>query len=350
MTERDFIDAVSKIHADPALKGKILSGTREGPRRSARGAGLARAAVFAAVAVLIVLGAAFAPHIMRQVGTAGSNSPSGGLPAGGASSGGSARSSILLLGVDGESGRSDCVLLLTLDRHTESGRWTLTAFPRDLYVEIPGHGKDKLSNAYALGGAKLSVQTVRQNFSVAVDGYAAVDFNGFVKGVDRLGGIRLNLSKEEAELVNRFSGETPAKRISGGDATLTGKQALYYSRIRSIDGELQRNQREQAVAAGLLDRLKTMDGGGLTAFAADLFSFVQTDFDRESALASAREAYDFRNAPVGYFRPGDGALTAKQVEIGGAHVSVLVADPNRFTGELHSFLSGGGSNAANSAG
>ena len=98
---------------------------------------------------------------------------------------------VLLLGTDtrssSDNGRSDTIMLASLDlRHKKI---KLTSLMRDIWVKIPNHQKDRLNAAYSYGGPKLAIETIQQNFGVAIDRYASVDFESFAKIVDHLGGI-----------------------------------------------------------------------------------------------------------------------------------------------------------------
>lgn len=344
----DLINAVNRIHATETLKDKVMSGK---PSQNAHGSGFTALAASAACLVILILGTAFLPKLLQPIGTVRKGEP-GSSPV--LTSSYSQPSlvnglyhhddvrNILVLGVDEADGknpgRSDCIMLLSIDRRKGSERWILTPFPRDLYVEIPGKEKNKLGATYQLGGAKLSVQAIEQNFKIDVDDYLVVDFSGFVKVVDSLGGVPVNVTAEEAALVNQYSGESAGKNIRAGDQTLSGKQALYYSRIRQIGGEESRLQRMQAVAAGIISSLEPMDAGTLTGLAKKLLPFVQTGLNPEAALKLGTDAYACRSFPVGYFRPSEDLYTVKQVKIQQSNTAVLVPDLGKYQNSLAQYI------------
>lgn len=78
----------------------------------------------------------------------------------------------------------------------------MTSFQRDSYVYVDGYGYDKLTNAYAYGGPKLTIQTIESNFGVKVDRYAVVDYASFIDIIDVLGGIDLELTQDEIDYIN----------------------------------------------------------------------------------------------------------------------------------------------------
>ncbi|MGX8710815.1 LCP family protein [Caproiciproducens sp. R1] len=348
MKTEDFIDAVNRIHAREELKDKVMSGK---PSQNRRRSGFPALAACAACLAVLILGFTFVPKLLKPIGTVrnGESSVNAASPSSYAQPGlvnglyhQDEVRNLLVLGVDDAggdgAGRSDCIMLLSIDRRKGSERWILTPFPRDLYVEIPGNGKNKLNAAYQLGGAELSVKTIEQNFKIDVDDYAVIDYSGFVKAVDSLGGIPVNVTAQEADLVNRYSGEPAARDISAGERTLSGRQALYYSRIRQIGGEESRLQRIQAAAAGIISRLESVDAHSLASLTEKLLPFVKTGMNPETALKLGTDAYACRSFPVGYFRPSEELYTAQQVTIQQSNTEVLVPDLEKYQNSLIQYI------------
>ena len=79
----------------------------------------------------------------------------------------------------------------------------LTSLLRDSYVEIPGYKANKLNSAYSKGGVDLLIETIEKNYKIHIDGYASVNFEAFEKLVDMLGGVTIELGKEEAAYLNK---------------------------------------------------------------------------------------------------------------------------------------------------
>jgi LCP family protein required for cell wall assembly len=114
---------------------------------------------------------------------------------------------ILILGNDArmesygkEGGLSDVMMIGTLDKKHKCLK--LTSLMRDIYVEIPGHGYNKLNAAYPLGGVELLYQTIAQNFGIKLDGYVEIGFESFVKIVNDVGGVDIEISDSEASYLN----------------------------------------------------------------------------------------------------------------------------------------------------
>ena len=117
---------------------------------------------------------------------------------------------ILLVGTDGrpgeESSRSDSMMILTVDDVNKSLK--LTSLARDSYVDIPDHGYQKLTHAYAYGQANLLIETIEDNFEIDIHNYVVVDFYSFMDIVDSLGGVTVTVQESELEEVNKFIPET----------------------------------------------------------------------------------------------------------------------------------------------
>lgn len=150
---------------------------------------------------------------------------------------------VMLFGEDnakGEKfGRSDSMIMLSIDNRHK--KLKMTSFQRDSYVYVDGYGYDKLTNAYAYGGPKLTIQTIESNFGVKVDRYAVVDYASFIDIIDVLGGIDLELTQDEIDYINYqlYKNKQSDTRTTITDAPgkvhLTGQQALWYARNRGLD-------------------------------------------------------------------------------------------------------------------
>jgi len=164
---------------------------------------------------------------------------------------------VLLIGSDsmsvGDGGRSDSMILLSLDaRHKKI---KLTSLMRDIWVTIPGHGQDRLNASYAFGGPQLTMETIAKNFGILVDRYAVVDFEGFLKIIDILGGVDLELTADECAYINKYSQDKHTLRGSGVKH-LTGLQALHYSRDRnSIGSDYDRTSRQRNLLKALVGQM-----------------------------------------------------------------------------------------------
>ena len=174
---------------------------------------------------------------------------------------------IALLGLDSREdnkiGRSDANVILTIDKTHKKIK--LTSIARDSYVEIEGHSKDKLTHAYAYGKSQLAVKTLNQNFSLEITDYVTMNFFELAHIVDYIGGIELEIDETELPELNRIITTTdykdaPATAVEGvGLQTLTGAQAVSYARIRKIDSDLARGNRQKEVLSAIFAKAKKIN-------------------------------------------------------------------------------------------
>jgi LCP family protein required for cell wall assembly len=164
----------------------------------------------------------------------------------------------LHVGFDEGTLNSDSIMLL----HMGSGRPVLISIPRDSYVNIPGHGYNKINAALAYGGANLLIQTVENVTGLKIDHYMGIGFGGLVAVVNKIGGVQICL---KTAINDSYSGVN----LSAGCHDLNGDQALAFVRDRhSFSTEdLQRIQDQRAFISALLKKA-TSPGVYLNPFTA----------------------------------------------------------------------------------
>lgn len=172
---------------------------------------------------------------------------------------------ILLIGSDtrpseGDPGRSDSLILVRMDPKHDF--ISMLSFPRDLYVPIPGLGQDKINAAYSQGPAK-TIETVRDLTGEDVNGYVIVDFTGFAKLVDAVGGVYLDIDRR---YYNKNVGTAATNYadidLQPGYQKLNGADALSYVRYRHTDSDYDRIARQQQFLSELKRQTKQL--GNLT--------------------------------------------------------------------------------------
>ncbi len=192
---------------------------------------------------------------------------------------------ILLVGQDRRPGqgrqRSDSMMMLTFN--TKKNTLTLTSLMRDSYVQIPGYKNNKLNAAYAFGGFKLLNKTLKVNFGIFVDGNVEVDFDGFKEIIDYLGGVEIKLTQKEADYLNKNYGFN----LTAGTQVLNGQQALGYSRIRKIDTDYRRTERQRTVMISLLNRYKDKPVSEMLAILNHILPKITTDMSNSEILGLA---------------------------------------------------------------
>lgn len=216
---------------------------------------------------------------------------------------GEERMTILLLGVDNPvegAARTDTIILVNIDPEAKTA--AMLPIPRDTRVVIPGYGIDKINAAFALGefnkvpggGAGLTMRTIEANFGIPVHHFASVDFNGFVRVVDTLGGITVDVPYPIKD--NEYPGENYSyQRIyfPAGWQRLDGTRALQYARTRHADGDAQRSRRQQQVLLALRDEALALDLlPKLPSLIDDFGDTVRTDLSPEDAIQLAQIGAD----------------------------------------------------------
>lgn len=193
----------------------------------------------------------------------------------------SEQTNILLIGVDAResdvSSRSDTMMLLTIDN--KNGQIKLTSFLRDSYVKIAGRKKEKLNAAYFRGGIQGLVDTLELNFKVEIPYYMLVDFEIFTTVVDMLGGIEVEVTEKESA----YSKKTPTDRggylplESGENIHLNGTEALWYSRMRYLDSDFMRTQRQRKVITAIVEKAKLQKPRELLELAEAIIPLIKTN-------------------------------------------------------------------------
>lgn len=196
---------------------------------------------------------------------------------------------ILLIGQDGREGeeraRSDSMILCTFNKKTK--QVTMTSFLRDLYVQIPGQGGNRINAAYAAGGMELLDKTLEENFGLYIDGNVEVDFQHFAEIIDLLGGVEIELRQDEADFINKETGSA----LTAGTQLLAGQQALMYSRIRKLDadGDFSRTDRQRKVMRALLSAYRGSGTGTMLSLLKQVLPMLETDMGNVELLMLAVE-------------------------------------------------------------
>lgn len=214
---------------------------------------------------------------------------------------------ILLIGQDRRSGesrqRSDSMILVTFDKNRRT--ITMTSFLRDLYVQIPGYDGNRLNAAYAFGGMELLDETLETNFGVQVDANIEVDFSGFSSIIDTLGGVDINLTQAEADYMG----------LSAGLQHMDGETALSYARIRYIDSDFGRTERQRNVLTSVYQNIRTLPITQIYALIDTIFPLLTTDMTNAQIVSRAADLFPMLagSSLVSCQIPADGTYTYNTV-------------------------------------
>lgn len=254
---------------------------------------------------------------------------------------------ILLIGSDtrgGEKyGRSDSMMIVSINKTTRQVK--ATSILRDTFVKIAGTNDNRINYAYAWCGPKLLVDTIEKNFRVKIDNYVQVDFSSFRKLIDLVGGVQVTLTKAEAEELNgnysSYFGEAETKQTGGrvtfiaGPMTLNGASALGYSRIRHIDSDFGRTQRQRTVMTSLMSSVKHSNVITMINIANEILPLINTDLTKDQIINFAKDSSALTSNTLQQCHiPADGAYTSQSIR----GMSVLVPDPEKNKKILWKFI------------
>ncbi len=250
---------------------------------------------------------------------------------------------VLLVGIDAresdEASRSDTMMLVTLDNKNKQIK--LTSFLRDSFVEIAGKNYwSKLNSAYFYGGIQTLSDTLELNFKVDIQYYALVDFEIFTTIVDSIGGINVDVTEKESYYTyHSGSVKVPVRIEAGEDVLLNGEQALWYSRIRYLDSDFHRTQRQRKVITAIVEKASKMSLTELYSLAEKIIPLVKTNMSSGQimslGLAAIKDkAYSY--PIVQHQIPAEGTWSDKTIQGVGASLVMDMAQNQQL---LHSFLS-----------
>ena len=204
---------------------------------------------------------------------------------------------IAIFGVDSRSddygvgNRSDCIIIASINNST--GEIRLISVYRDTYVNIKGHGLDKITHAYSYGEAPLAINTLNKNLDLNIKEFITVNFDSVSEAVDQLGGVKISVDSEEVKYINpyidetsRVTGKTANHITQAGTYNLDGVQAVAYSRIRyTAGGDYKRTERMRTVIEAMFAKLKTKNIGQINAFADKILPCVYTNLSTGDLLS-----------------------------------------------------------------
>lgn len=190
--------------------------------------------------------------------------------------------------------RSDSVMVITIDNATNEVK--LTSIYRDTLVLIEGHGYDKLTHAYSFGGPELAVNTLNSNFDLNITDFVTINFKVAETVIDQLGGVEIDVQPSEVKWINgyvrslaREGAETHVQFIDGsGVQTLTGSQAVAYTRIRyTAGGDYKRAKRQRTVINAALKKVQTSDLATINNIITSVIGEIRTNYTLDEILALA---------------------------------------------------------------
>lgn len=189
---------------------------------------------------------------------------------------------------DSFSGRSDSIIIVSVDRANNTVK--LTSILRDSYVAIDGYADQKITHAYAFGGAELAIKTLNQNFNMNITDYATINFYKLANAIDVMGGVDLNITESEMKQINvigNSEGKTIAKVTDYGEVHLNGDQAAVYVRLRENDSDIMRSQRQKNVINALIVQAKKVSPTKYAEVVKTMMSLCETSLSASEVLSFA---------------------------------------------------------------
>lgn len=252
---------------------------------------------------------------------------------------------VALFGGDSRDGQlekgthADTIMIVSIDEDTKEVK--LVSVYRDLLTMQTNGEIKKANNAYFTGGPKDAINMLNKNFDLDIEDYVTVDFGAFADVVDLLGGIEIDVSKDEAAEMNRHIigtaqsvGSKKTYYMKAGLQTLDGVEAVTYSRIRkNVGGDYGRTERQRLVIQKLVEKVKKTDISTLNKIIDEVFSQVSTSFTLKEiiSLAAGVMQYELGETRGFAFERTDGSVEG----IGSVVIPLGVVENVE---ELHAFL------------
>ena len=177
----------------------------------------------------------------------------------------------------GDQYRSDSIIIMSINPMNNTIK--MTSILRDSKVPVEGYGAIKINGAYQKGGPALAINTLNTNFKLDIEDYVTVDFGELATAIDIVGGVDIELTYNEAEMVNFYAMDEMHYYDSfayEGWNHLNGAQAVSYARIRNLDTDVFRASRQQTVLTALFNNIKSTPKSEYPALITQLLSCVET--------------------------------------------------------------------------
>ena len=187
--------------------------------------------------------------------------------------------------------RSDCIIIASLNNTTNEVK--LVSVYRDTYVDIEGHGLDKITHAYSFGEAPLAISTLNRNLDLNIKEFVTVNFDAVAEAINELGGVTITVDSQEVNYINQYIKETSSvtgittNQLSApGTLTLDGVQAVAYARIRYTEGgDYKRAERMRTVVEATFNKLKTKSLTEINSFVDNILPKIYTNISTNDMIA-----------------------------------------------------------------
>ena len=249
----------------------------------------------------------------------------------------------LLLGTDerdselNDNARADAILILSVNKKKHTIR--LVSLERGIAVPIPGKEDDWLTHTFRYGGADLTLQTVRDCLKVDVNRYIRVNFSIFEEIINSVGGVDITLTQPEVKALNNevYTNAVTRQKVTVGLNHMDGYDALQYCRLRFIDSDWNRIQRQRTTIQAVINQAKRLDIKNMSVLAYKVFSQIQTNIKTVEIASWLFELPSFLGVEAKQMTiPVKGTYYGRIVSDGR---SLIVVDFEENAKDLNEFLS-----------
>jgi LCP family protein required for cell wall assembly len=233
------------------------------------------------------------------------------------------------------------MIILSVNSETKEAK--MTSLMRDTWVKIDGHGHGKLNAASVYGGPELTMKTINDHFGTDLQDYVLINISSLAEVIDTLGGIDIEITEAERKSINKglfdLSSQSGMEKVeSAGYVHLNGNQAVAYSRIRFIDSDYRRTERQRDVLTIMASKLKeNTNPAALVSLITDLLPNVETNLSFTDLVSLAMTGLQLDLSGVEQFRvPVDGTFDSGTFD----GVWCIKPDFEKNTRLLHDFVYG----------
>ncbi|MGL4848043.1 MAG: LCP family protein [Clostridium sp.] len=213
---------------------------------------------------------------------------------------------IALFGVDDRhqlAGHGDAEMIFTIDRKHDELK--LTSIMRDSYVQVAGHGMDKITEAYFYGGPELALSTINKNFDMNINKFITVGLQTMPKVVNLVGGVDIDLKPGDVKWINEYiAGENRINHTNvpyiytTGVHHLDGTQATAYSRIRYSGNCQERTARQRLVLTKIYEKLKQMPATKIPELLNEVLPYVKTNLTNAEFIEYGTEILEMNKSNI----------------------------------------------------
>lgn len=247
-------------------------------------------------------------------------------------------------GIDDQS-RSDSMIIMAVDRKHQKIK--LISIMRDLLLKVPGRNYDRINSAYSIDSGKKDTAltctrtTIKNNFGIDLEKFVIIDFSGFKKIIDMMGGVTMELTKAEANYMcsDPTYGKFPRFSAGAGTYTLSGDEALNYARMRKVGNDFARTERQRKMIAVIIEKMREQSYWDMAKMIKEGLGYVSTNVQQGEILGLAFDAPTLLNYEVVQYRlPIDGSFDDYTIEKYGTQMRILWANYKWTATQLQKFI------------